>query len=102
MRAVPDRISGEAFAGLPDRLQATLQVDTVRSDQGHAEAVREVACLERGPLQPGTLGLSLAEARSILAGLEQNLAALPGVARPPGPAKRRTGHILIGRPRHGP
>jgi hypothetical protein len=46
---------------------------TVRSEAGESE-VLEVARLERGPsLQPATLGLSLAEARSILAGLEQTL-----------------------------
>ena len=38
-----------------------------------SEVVREVVRLERGPLHPETLGLSLAEARSILAGLEQTL-----------------------------
>jgi hypothetical protein len=46
---------------------------TVRSEAGESE-VLEVARLERGPsLQPATLGLSLAEARSILAGLEQTM-----------------------------
>jgi hypothetical protein len=35
---------------------------------------QEVACLERGALRPDTLGLSLAEARSILAGVEQTTA----------------------------
>jgi hypothetical protein len=53
-------------------MKITVQI-TVQSDEGHTEAVRQVACLERGPLQPETLGLSLAEARSILAGLEQSL-----------------------------
>ena len=52
-------------------MKITVQI-TVQSDEGQAEAVRQVACLERGPLQPETLGLPLAEARSILAGLEQN------------------------------
>jgi hypothetical protein len=32
-----------------------------------------VARLERGALQPATLGLSLAEARAILAGLERTM-----------------------------
>ena len=45
----------------------------VRSDDEQAEVIREVAQLERGGLRPETLGLSLAEARSILAGLEQSL-----------------------------
>ena len=46
----------------------------IQSDEGKTEVVREVARLERGPLRPDTLGLSLAEARSILAGLEQTMA----------------------------
>jgi hypothetical protein len=53
-------------------MKITVQI-TVQSDEGQVEAVREVVRMERGPLQPETLGLSLAEARSILAGLEQNL-----------------------------
>src|ERR1700716_361242 len=40
---------------------------------GQVEVVQEVAHLERGPLQRETLGLTLAEARSILPGLEQSL-----------------------------
>jgi hypothetical protein len=36
--------------------------------------IQEVACLERSALRPDTLGLSLAEARLILAGLEQTIA----------------------------
>ena len=47
---------------------------TIHSDEGQAEVVHEVACLERGPLRPDTLGLSLAEARPILAGLERTMA----------------------------
>jgi hypothetical protein len=53
-------------------MKITVQI-TVRSEEGQAEMVQEVACLERGRLRPATLGLSLAEARSILAGLEQSL-----------------------------
>ena len=53
-------------------MKITVQV-TVQSGKRQAEAVRQVACLERGPLQPETLGLSLAEARAILADLEQGL-----------------------------
>src|SRR3954452_5944522 len=45
---------------------------TLESGEGESEMV-EVARLERGPLRPDTLGLSLAEARSILAGLEQTV-----------------------------
>src|SRR4051812_41534649 len=45
---------------------------TLESGEGESEMV-EVARLERGPLRSDTLGLSLAEARAILAGLEQTL-----------------------------
>jgi hypothetical protein len=54
-------------------MQITVQI-TVNSEQGEPEVIQEVARLERGPLQPDTLGLSLAEARAILAGLEQTIA----------------------------
>ena len=40
---------------------------TVESDKGQPEVVQEVAHLDRGTLRPETLGLTLAEARSILA-----------------------------------
>jgi hypothetical protein len=46
---------------------------TVKSDEAKSEVIQEVARFERGPLRPDTLGLSLAEARAILAGLEQAL-----------------------------
>jgi hypothetical protein len=46
---------------------------TVESETGQPGVVQEVARLERGPFRPETLGLSLAEARAILAGLEQHL-----------------------------
>jgi hypothetical protein len=53
-------------------MKITVQI-TVQSDEAQAEVVQEVAHLERGPLRPETLGLSLAEARAILGGLEQTL-----------------------------
>src|SRR5690242_11123919 len=47
---------------------------TVESALGQPAVIQQVARLERGPsLQPATLGLSLAEARTILAGLEQTM-----------------------------
>ena len=46
---------------------------TVESDKGQPEVVQEVAHLDRGTLRPETLGLTLAEARSILAGIEQTM-----------------------------
>jgi hypothetical protein len=53
-------------------MKITVQI-TVQSDEGQAEVVQEVTHLKRGSLRPETLGLSLAEARSILAGLEQSV-----------------------------
>lgn len=46
---------------------------TVESDEGPPEVIQEVAHLDRGTLRPETLGLTLAEARSILAGIEQTV-----------------------------
>src|SRR5690349_3167715 len=46
---------------------------SVNSEAGQPEVIQQVAHLERGALRPDTLGLSRAEARSILAGLEQAL-----------------------------
>src|SRR5260370_21980604 len=45
----------------------------VESDKGQPEVVQEVAHLDRGTLRPETVGLTLAEARSILAGIEQTV-----------------------------
>ena len=42
---------------------------TVESDEGQPGVVQEVAHLDRGTLRPETLGLTLVEARSILAGI---------------------------------
>jgi hypothetical protein len=52
-------------------MQITVQI-TLESGEGESETL-EVVRLERGNLRPDTLGLSLAEARAILAGLEQAL-----------------------------
>lgn len=46
---------------------------TIESDKGQPEVVQQVAHLDRGTLRPETLGLTLAEARSILAGIEQTV-----------------------------
>ena len=43
---------------------------TVESDDGQLNVAQDVAHLDRGTLRPETLGLTLAEARSILAGIE--------------------------------
>jgi hypothetical protein len=44
---------------------------TIESDAGNPAMLQEVAQLDRGTLRAETLGLTLAEARSILAGIEQ-------------------------------
>jgi hypothetical protein len=54
-------------------MKITVQI-AIQPDEGQAAVFQQVACLERGALRPDTLGLSLAEARSILAGLEQTMA----------------------------
>jgi len=46
---------------------------TVESDDGQLNVAQEVGHLDRGTLRPETLGLTLAEARSILAGIEQTV-----------------------------
>ena len=46
---------------------------TIESDAGNSAMRQEVAQLDRGTLRPETLGLTLAEARSILAGIEQTV-----------------------------
>jgi hypothetical protein len=46
----------------------------VESEAGDPPVVREVATLERGPLQPEGLGLTLAEAKDLLRGVQQAMA----------------------------
>src|SRR5437763_1548745 len=43
----------------------------IESDSGETEAVQQVAELERGALQPETLGLSLSEAKALLQEVQQ-------------------------------
>ncbi len=45
----------------------------IESGQGETEIVQEVAQLERASLQPETLGLMLAEAKSLLQGVQQTI-----------------------------
>jgi hypothetical protein len=49
------------------KIQITVESD---KDQG---VVQEVAHLDRGTLRPETLGMTLAEARAILAGIERTV-----------------------------
>src|SRR5260221_9156182 len=53
-------------------MKITIQI-TVESDDGQLNVCQEVAHLDRGTLRPETLGLTLAAARSILAGIEQTV-----------------------------
>ena len=50
-------------------MQVTVQVVT-RTDDGQ-EVIREVACVERDDLTPATLGLSLAEGKTILQAIQE-------------------------------
>jgi len=43
----------------------------IESDTGEPERIHEVAHMERGALQPETLGLTLAEAKEVLHGVQQ-------------------------------
>ncbi len=45
----------------------------IESEAGVPEVVEEIACVERGTLQPATLGLTLAEAKDVLQGVQQVL-----------------------------
>jgi hypothetical protein len=45
----------------------------VESDPGDPPVVQEVATLERGPLQPEGLGLTLAEAKDLLRGVQETM-----------------------------
>ncbi len=47
----------------------------VESEAGDPPVVREVATLERGPLQPEGLGLTLAEAKDLLRGVQETMVA---------------------------
>jgi hypothetical protein len=49
-------------------MKITIQI-TVGSDDSQLDVSQEVAHLDRGTLRPETLGLTLVEARSILAGI---------------------------------
>jgi hypothetical protein len=47
----------------------------VESDQGETQCVEDVAEFERGALQPDTLGLTLAEAKALLQGVQRTIVA---------------------------
>jgi DNA-directed RNA polymerase subunit RPC12/RpoP len=45
----------------------------VESDAGNTDGVENIVCLERADLRPESLGLTLAEAKSILAGVQKSM-----------------------------
>ena len=45
----------------------------IESEGGRTEAVENIACLERGLLRPAILGITLAEANAILAGVQKTM-----------------------------
>ena len=47
----------------------------VESDQGETQCVEDVAQFERGALQPEALGLTLAEAKALLQGVQRTMVA---------------------------
>jgi hypothetical protein len=47
----------------------------VESDQGETHCIEDVAQFERGTLQPDTLGLTLAEAKALLQGVQRTIVA---------------------------
>jgi hypothetical protein len=55
-------------------MRVRIQV-VVESETGDTPVVQEVATLERGPLQPEGLGLTLAEAKDLLRGVQEAMAA---------------------------
>jgi len=45
----------------------------VESETGNTDTVEDIICLEREDLQPENLGLTLAEAKSLLAGVQKTM-----------------------------
>jgi hypothetical protein len=80
-----------------------LQVVTLGQD-GHQET-REIACLQRTDLKPETLGLTLAEAKAILKGLQAmgSVADSTSLTRRPPYAIHRTARCrTLREPQTGP
>ncbi len=46
----------------------------IGSEDRNTETVEDIALLERGSLQPAGLGITLAEAKTILAGMQKTMA----------------------------
>ncbi len=45
----------------------------IESETGNTDVVENIVCLERRNLQPESLGLTLAEAKSILSGVQKSM-----------------------------
>jgi hypothetical protein len=45
----------------------------IEGENGHAETIEEIGCLERGVLRPEELGLTLCEAKQLLHGVQQTV-----------------------------
>src|SRR5664279_958037 len=64
-----------AAPGQPGRCAVKVRIQVIiESDDGHVQAVEEVACLKRGTLTPEELGLNLAEAKEILQSVQRSMA----------------------------
>jgi len=50
-----------------------IQIVIEHEDEEPTQIVEEVGCLSRGTLSPATLGMSLAEGKEILAGIQQQM-----------------------------
>jgi hypothetical protein len=53
-------------------MRITVQI-IVESDDGQTETVQQIVALDRGSLQPDALGLTIAEAKDILLGVQQTM-----------------------------
>jgi hypothetical protein len=47
----------------------------IEGENGHAETIEEIGCLERGALRPEVLGLTLCEAKQLLHEVRQTVVA---------------------------
>jgi hypothetical protein len=45
----------------------------IESEDGKPDVVDQIACIERGDLTPGTMGMTLSEVKSVLHGIQQTM-----------------------------
>jgi len=72
----------------------------VESDHGATQCVEDVAEFERGALQPDALGLTLAEAKALLQGVQRTIVAEQttcGSRKPVATVNRQVGACVITR-----